>query len=65
MAKNKNLKAVCPKAFEPIAKEYKPSAYTSEERYQMFVERKSVVPAPTKNKKGYDRKRERQKKFDW
>jgi len=64
MAK-KSLKEICPKAFEPIKSEgYKPSAYTSEERYQMFAERKIVAPTPHKNKKAYTRKSKHQKK-DW
>lgn len=61
MAK-KNLKKICPKAFAPIAKEYKPSAYSEEERYKMFVERKVVAPKPHVDKTKYNRKKARQNK---
>lgn len=62
MAKG-NLKAMYPKAFKSLKKERPKSKYTSEEKYAFFVERKLATPTPTRNKKGYNKKKERQKRY--
>ena len=66
MAK-KNLKKLYPKAFESMQVERPKSKYSEEEKVKLFVEGKCRVPQPTKNKKKYDKKKERQRnmKGDW
>lgn len=60
---SKKLKTLYPKAFKSIQVSQPKNKYTEDEKYKFFVERKIVVPAPQKNRKKYDKKKERQKRY--
>lgn len=44
-------------------KKYRPVRYNEEEKYAVFIERKMVMPTVQKNKKKFDKKKERQSRF--
>lgn len=60
---NKNYKRDNPKLFKPIKQKRIKSKYSKIELYEMFVARKIVVPGPMQNKKKYNKKHERQKRY--
>lgn len=62
MAK-KNLKTLYPRAFKLIKMDKPKSKYTEEEKTKLFVEGHCRVPGPTKNKKKFQKKAERQKRW--
>lgn len=44
---------------------YRPVKYNEQERYEIFVERKLVVPTVHKDKKKFNKKKERQTQTDY